>query len=105
MQLRWFVLALVVAGTLITGAIAARADDDIYTTLTGKITAILDNDEVLIESNRQRYKLDLPDGCKRLVLNGTLQVDRSVSAQGKLDRGDREMEVDVLSRGGRRICP
>lgn len=105
MQLRWLVLALVVAGTLITGAIASRAGKEVPATLTGHITAVVDDDEVLIEANNQRYKLDLPDACKPALRNGVLRVGSVVTASGKLELDDRELDVSVVQMDGRQVCP
>lgn len=105
MRLRWLVLALVVAGVLMIGAIASRADREIPATLTGRITAVVDDDEVLIEANHQRYKLDLPDACKPALSNGVLTVGSVVTASGKMEAGDRELEVSVVRMNGRQVCP
>ncbi|WNC31439.1 MULTISPECIES: hypothetical protein [unclassified Thermosynechococcus] len=105
MQLRWLVLALVVAGMLSTGAIASRAGKEVPATLTGRITAVVDEDEVLLEANNQRYKLDLPDACKPALRNGVLRVGGVVTASGKLELDDRELDVSVVQMNGRRVCP
>lgn len=105
MRLRWLVLALVVAGMLITGAIASRAGKEVPATLTGRITAVVDDDEVLIEANNQRYKLDLPDACKPALRNGVLRVGSVVTASGKLELDDRELDVSVVQMNGRQVCP
>ncbi|QSF48169.1 MULTISPECIES: hypothetical protein [unclassified Thermosynechococcus] len=105
MQLRWLVLALGVAGMLSTGAIASRAGKEVPATLTGRITAVVDEDEVLLEANNQRYKLDLPDACKPALRNGVLRVGGVVTASGKLELDDRELDVSVVQMNGRRVCP
>ncbi|URR35859.1 hypothetical protein NBE99_01635 [Thermosynechococcus sp. HN-54] len=105
MRLRWLVLALMVAAMLITGAIASRAGKEVPATLTGRITAVVDDDEVLIEANNQRYKLDLPDACKPALRNGVLRVGSVVTARGKMERGDRELDVSVIQMEGRQVCP
>ncbi len=105
MPLRLAVFMALVAGSVVTVAIGVRADDDIRTTLTGKITSLLEDDEVMIEANNQRYKLDLPDACKPALRNGTLKVGSTITASGELDRSDREMDVSSVRIGNRQICP
>ncbi|WP_448534085.1 hypothetical protein [Parathermosynechococcus lividus] len=105
MPLRSALLLVVVGGSLVTGVLPVRADDNIRTTLTGKITSIVDDDDVMLEANNQRYELDLPDACKPAVRNGTLKVGSTITVSGELDRGDREMDVKVVRMENRQICP
>ncbi|HIK36147.1 MULTISPECIES: hypothetical protein [unclassified Thermosynechococcus] len=105
MGLRGLVLTLVVAGMLITGAIAGRAGKEVPATLTGRMTAVVDDDEVLIEANNQRYKLDLPDACKPALRTGVLRVGSVVTASGKLELDDHELDVSVVQMNGRQVCP
>jgi|GEM_PF-4525208 len=105
MPLRSVVLLVLVAGSVVAGAIPSHADDDVRTTLTGKITSILEDDEVMLEANNQSYKLDLPDACKPTLRNGELKAGTRIIVSGELDRGDRKMDVDSVRMGNRQVCP
>ncbi|XFA71836.1 hypothetical protein RYO59_000053 [Thermosynechococcaceae cyanobacterium Okahandja] len=105
MPLRSVVLLVLVAGSVAAGVIPSRADDDVRTTLTGKMTSILEDDEVMLEANNQSYKLDLPDACKPALRNGELKVGTRIIVSGELDRGDREMDVNSVRMGNRQVCP